>query len=97
MNRFIPTIGASLMLAANVLTGEIKPVLVSGETREPADNTSYDLNVTQNPQIDLEGEQGVEQNIYMEPQGTERGRIIIYDNDYFAPKYQKNFVPMKNE
>ena len=93
MNKIIPTIGASLMLAANVVSAEVQFDLISHETKEPADNPSIDLNLPEDTET-VEGGQGVEPGVYMEPQGQSGNRIIIYDNDFVAPKYERNFSPV---
>ncbi len=93
MNKIIPTIGASLMLAANVVSAEVQFNLISHETKEPGDNTSIDLNLPEDTEA-VESGQGAEPEMYMEPQGQSGSRIIIYDNDFVAPKYERNFSPV---
>lgn len=97
MKRIFPAIGASLMLAANVLTGETGVKLISHEVIGPDQNIPGDMNTIE------ETTQGETENVgdshikYLDQYDTESGgRMIIYDNDYFVPKFEKNLMPMKN-
>jgi len=99
MNRIIPTIGASLMLAASVLTDQTQVnFFAADENKEPGDEVYYDLNAEENAGANKGERQGVDPYIYVDPANTGGGgRIMIFDNDYTAPKYQRNVTPIKSE
>lgn len=95
MNKIFPTIGASLMLVASVLTGETGAKFVSYEVVGPNPDVPGDINT-----IDETGQEGSAENShmkYLDQYDSENGgRIIIYDNDYVVPKHERQLMPMKN-
>jgi hypothetical protein len=97
MRRIIPTISASLMLAAGVVTGQLQFNLISHETKGPAQSpASYNLNVPEGAEVDGGFNQSTEPAVTVEPQGASKTRIIIQDNDYVAPRYERDYTPIPN-
>lgn len=97
MKKIIPVIGASLLLVANVLTGETGVRLVSHEVIGPEQELPGEMNAIE------ETTQGEEEGVgdshikYLDQYDAGGGgRMIIYDNDYLVPKFEKNLMPIKN-
>lgn len=91
MNRIIPTLGASIILAANVLSPTEINFFSSDENVEQ--KNEVDLNTTKDKNVNVNG--GDINPIINTDQMESGGRVIIInnDNDYFAPKYQRNYTP----
>ena len=95
MNKIFPAIGASLMLAANVLTGEADLKLAAHDETLPDQKGQVDVNTIEETQLNV-GDEAADPYIYnMDRLNTGGSRIIIYDNDFSAPKYEKNITPIR--
>lgn len=95
MKKIFPTIGASLMLVASVLTFDSGARLVSYEAVGPDPQVPADVNEIDETGQDENGDSSHMK--YLEGYESESGgRIIIYDNDFVVPRHEKQLMPMKN-
>lgn len=98
MRKFFPAIGASLMLAANVLTGETGVQVAAQNTADPAGGEYTESGTTPNGEVEVGGSgQTTDPFLYqMNQYDRESGKgIILNDNDLVEPRYERNFTPIE--
>ncbi len=97
MRRFFPAIGASLMLAANVLTGETGVQVAAQNAAQSGDGEYTESGTTPNGEVEVGGGQTMDPFLYhMNQYDRESGKgIILNDNDLVEPKYERNFTPIE--